>query len=623
MNNNFTKAGSKIIVTMKMLGLILVVIFVLILLIAIYCSGQSNTTSIITSDQIIVIDNDSINPINLNRYHLLNLSAHKTLNGFVGLIRVHDHQNEIGNSSTYSYPYYVHLTDDGHVIEFKRIDLNYSELQYCRSPYLNVHTNGIEDPRLFLFQGEEWCIANCLGSSEQTHPCVNTMCMFKLADPKLTFRLLKPPEGVNLNQRQKNWSPFEWNNRLMCEYSLKPRMIIQIDPETGTSNEIHRDNDDRISIQHPESLRGGAPPILINLEDKLVYLGIGHTIRGHDYLHFFYTFDPNPPFKYLNISSLFKLDGREAIQFATGLSYHNNRIYVSYGVNDNGNRISGFEIHSVIDLLTRLDSIDDIRTRLGKHVPVIASLTTIPPRMHNGEFKKCLDSLLKQSAAFDSIFVTIPTTYPRFPDYDGKIPDWLQTEPYCSRVIIIRPEEDSGSVSKYTGIAQYLSSLSITDPLHDAIIFICDDDQEYHPELCCRMLTTICKDRLLRSSSSFVIQNRYETVRFGSGGIIHGFVGLMVHASALKNLLSFDRPSVCRYVDDQYMSIYFAKHEIPIFPSRVETYPDIYSVMTNLREKNSATPESLAAYGSRTRYIQELGQYFDCQFEHGGQIKFN
>ena len=38
-----------------------------------------------------------------------------------------------------------------------------------------------------------------------------------------------------------------------------------------------------------------------------------------------------------------------------------------------------------------------------------------------------------------------------------------------------------------------------------------------------------------------VIQNRYEIVRFGSGGIIHGFVGLLIRASCLKYLPSFPK----------------------------------------------------------------------------------
>ena len=53
-----------------------------------------------------------------------------------------------------------------------------------------------------------------------------------------------------------------------------------------------------------------------------------------------------------------------------------------------------------------------------------------------------------------------------------------------------------------------------------------------------------------------IYQNRYNIVKNGSGGIIHGYVGNLIHSSLLENLKSFDLPDIARYVDDQWLSIF-------------------------------------------------------------------
>ena len=59
-------------------------------------------------------------------------------------------------------------------------------------------------------------------------------------------------------------------------------------------------------------------------------------------------------------------------------------------------------------------------------------------------------------------------------------------------------------------------------------MFICDDDQEYKSNLIQNMLNNINK--------LGVYQNRYNIVKHGSGGIIHGYVGNLIHSSLLENL---------------------------------------------------------------------------------------
>lgn len=273
--------------------------------------------------------------ININNYisntDLFNLSVIRLNNKYIGLIRGHN------KGKNYSLPLYIEIDDDN-----KKIEL----LDFDNKDFYSCNNNGIEDPRIFQFKNEYWGIANCLGYKDQKFKCVNTMCIFKLDNPKKIFKLLYHPENPKLIQ--KNWSPFSYNDKLYCEYTIDPHVIYGIDPETGVIDDIiHSDNDYKFG--HKEGrLSGGAPPILISHFREQFYLSIGH-IRpsNHSYYHFFYIFQSYPPFNIIGSSEIFKLDDKERIQFVSGLSVDGDILHVSYGIDDKYNKISTFNIYDI------------------------------------------------------------------------------------------------------------------------------------------------------------------------------------------------------------------------------------------------------------------------------------
>jgi predicted GH43/DUF377 family glycosyl hydrolase len=288
---------------------------------------------------------------------LYNISVRKVSDGYSGLIRACTWNGCLSSnrSPAFSYPYRVTLDCKGNINELDRIELDYDNFINCTKKFQNVYANGIEDSKLFIYKNEEWAIANCLGSVQQPHPCVNNMCIFKVSDPKNTFILLQSPTGVDPFQPQKNWSPFEYNERLLCEYSIQPHIILDIDVTNGTTKEIYNTSNitrDDISnnILTESSLRGGAAPIIISTTEGPIYLSIGHTrmSKSIGYLHFFYTFEASPPFNIVKISPFFKMDKIETIQFAACLSQENDQLYVSYGVNDCSNRIAQYNIDDIL-----------------------------------------------------------------------------------------------------------------------------------------------------------------------------------------------------------------------------------------------------------------------------------
>jgi len=321
----------------------------------------ANHHNILNSAQEFEIPNMSTN--NLGLY---NISVLKTLNGYSGIIRGSTWNGCCRHniSPAFSYVYYIDINEDASIKNLKRIELDYNSFNRCVENISDVYANGIEDSRIFIFKGEEWAIGNILGAPQQSYPCANAMCIFKISDPISTFKILIPPPNIDPKQRQKNWSPFEYNDELYCEYSIEPHIILKINVNTGLTEQKWHTGTSSQNICDDNSLRGGAPPILItnplysdniskNHLPELFYIGIGHTRNRitSDYLHFFYIFESEPPFKILKITPRFKLYGNERIQFAAGISYYQNMLYVSYGVDDCYNRISKFNINDIIHIL--------------------------------------------------------------------------------------------------------------------------------------------------------------------------------------------------------------------------------------------------------------------------------
>jgi len=114
-------------------------------------------------------------------------------------------------------------------------------------------------------------------------------------------------EGETKNLREKNWVPFDYNDRLLLAYSLTPHRIFH--PILGTGS------CETVAISHGSTqwnwgeLRGGTPGLLDNGE----YLAFFHSSKniatiqseGKMISHYFmgaYTFDARPPFALTRIS---------------------------------------------------------------------------------------------------------------------------------------------------------------------------------------------------------------------------------------------------------------------------------------------------------------------------------
>jgi len=222
----------------------------------------------------------------------------------------------------------------------------------------------------------------------------------------------------------------------------------------------------------------------------------------------------------------------------------------------------------------------------------VASLTTIPSRIEN-ECKLTINSLLHQ---VDHIYLSIATHYKRFGKYDT-LPSYLLEEPYKTNVTVVRGE-DYGPASKYIGAVEFIPK--------NIWVFCCDDDQEYKEDIIEKIKSSM--------HSMGIYQNHYHYIQLKtSGGLIHGYVGNLIHQSTLEKLKLFEMPEVARYVDDQWVSIFTFFNSIKIFPTCLEHYHDIFKVLSNGFEKTDA-PDALSALNNRNEKIKELENFFNIKF---------
>jgi hypothetical protein len=224
-------------------------------------------------------------------------------------------------------------------------------------------------------------------------------------------------------------------------------------------------------------------------------------------------------------------------------------------------------------------------------IPVVASLTSIPSRATH-----CIDTIDSLLQQVDHIYLSVCKTYKRF-DQAWKTPEVFDQEPYKSKVTVVF-SEDYGPATKYLGAAPVIPQGTWT--------LVCDDDQIYDPTLVERMRFSI--------KGLAVYQNHYESIKLKtSGGLIHGYVGLLVHSSHLLGLTRFPLPEVARFVDDQWMSIYCFKQGIPVRRTMVEDYADIFAVLQGWHERIG--PDSLAGLNNRAEMVRAIAEYFGVNFD--------
>jgi len=230
------------------------------------------------------------------------------------------------------------------------------------------------------------------------------------------------------------------------------------------------------------------------------------------------------------------------------------------------------------------------------HIQVVGSLTTIPSRVNH-----CIAAINSLLSQVDHIYLSVCDKYKRF-DERWETPGIFFEEPYISKVTVVI-SEDYGPATKYLGAATLIPP--------NTWMFICDDDQVYEENLINQMRLAL--------ETQAVYQNHCECIREKtSGGLIHGYVGLLMNSTDLVGLKRFPLPDMARFVDDQWVSIYCFKQGIPVLASGVEEYRKIFAVLDGWHEQIG--PDSLAGLNNRGDMVKAIGEFFGVAFLKGTVI---
>lgn len=213
-------------------------------------------------------------------------------------------------------------------------------------------------------------------------------------------------------------------------------------------------------------------------------------------------------------------------------------------------------------------------------MPLFVTLSSIPPRFP--KLARTLKSLMAQQRRPDGILLCIPLHYPRFPDWDGTLPE------VPPGVEILRCDEDFGPATKILPAVRAFAGTSTE-------LLLCDDDRIYDRLWTERFVRARAKqpDSVIAEAGRFVPHHTHTTlphalprikgwkyrtlraltlgqhkplswIRSGHVDIFKGYGGAMLRPDFLTEA-AFRIPAHLRSVDDPWLSGQFAVNGIPIW----------------------------------------------------------
>lgn len=185
---------------------------------------------------------------------------------------------------------------------------------------------------------------------------------------------------------------------------------------------------------------------------------------------------------------------------------------------------------------------------------VIVSLTTIPSRFD--KLSTIVPNLLEQ--ACHEVWLNIPKKYNRFPDWDGRVPDFST---FGSKLVVNRDCEDLGPGTKFLGPVKHLSP-------DDLIVYV-DDDTKYDSKLVTNLLKWWRTDQQSAwGLSGFNLENYFKGHFPRQHGVsvdlLEGYGSVLVKAGWIQNLeLEFKELLVeAKFADDVILNNLLEKQGI-------------------------------------------------------------
>jgi predicted GH43/DUF377 family glycosyl hydrolase len=209
-----------------------------------------------------------------------------------------------------------------------------------------------EDARIFSYRGRIFITYNDNIDISPSRWCdKREIFIAELLYDKNHFYLSKPLKLVHEQKsyllQQKNWMPFEWENKLLFTYTINPHEVLYPNLYSGGCYLSY--NTSRNINWKFGPLRGGTPPILVDGE-YLAFFHSGIKFASNcssrvEVWHYFmgaYTFSADPPFQLTKISpkpivgeGFYTWSNSEKrVIFPGGCVVSESKIHIAYGKDD-------------------------------------------------------------------------------------------------------------------------------------------------------------------------------------------------------------------------------------------------------------------------------------------------
>lgn len=221
------------------------------------------------------------------------------------------------------------------------------------SPYFSLTA---EDGRLILVGEKIYLFFNDLPPSQRN---AFSMYFAEIVEVGEGFILKEPAKLLNYpkaNEIEKNWSPFVSEGKLYVIYSDQPRILLEVNLNTGDCHEIPSTEPDY--KWDLGSIRGGSPAGLIG--DK--FLTFFHSTfptkipKKRAYVMGAYTFDKESPFAVHSITTEplgaltdYTQNNSFKVIFPTGMVVQNHSILVTWGKGDKQIWLTVFDTEKLLN----------------------------------------------------------------------------------------------------------------------------------------------------------------------------------------------------------------------------------------------------------------------------------
>jgi predicted GH43/DUF377 family glycosyl hydrolase len=224
--------------------------------------------------------------------------------------------------------------------------------------YASHASSTAEDARLFFLDDRVFCIFNDFPPSNK-EGC--SLYCAELVENAGKF-VFKEPAKPLLYERaipiEKNWSPFVAGGKLHLIYSDAPRVILEVNVDSGHCTELAR------SACHWDwrwgEIRGGTPAVSIGNGFLTFFHSSLPAKKGRLYAMGAYVFDSHFPFLPHAVSPIplgkkedYTRENRHNVVFPGGLVVQEDQIHVAWGKNNKQICVTTFDKQKLIDSLYR------------------------------------------------------------------------------------------------------------------------------------------------------------------------------------------------------------------------------------------------------------------------------